>query len=341
MRLILSICTILLLFINISSSEMITKPKHHLPDGTFSNPSGKINSKNFAEMFKWGWERRGKKVETFNFPQVEPNFEAINRNEDLLITWIGHASFLYQNNDLNVLLDPHCTNRASPFSFAGPERYTPPGMTVDQFPDIDVITISHNHYDHLDKQTVTEISKKYPKALFLVPLGLQKWFEDKGINNVIELDWWESKTVKNTEITFAPVQHWSARGLFDRNESLWGAWHFNAPKHSFIHLGDTGYSDDFKNIYNRLGPVNLAAIPIGAYEPRCFMKFSHMNPEEAVMAFQDLKAEQAIGMHWGTFILTDEKVTEPPEKLEIALSEKEIDLSKFITLKHGQTFILD
>ena len=122
---------------------------------------------------------------------------------------------------------------------------------------------------------------------------------------------------------------------------MWGAWHFNAPKHSFIHLGDTGYSDDFKNIYNKLGPVNLAAIPIGAYEPRWFMKFSHMNPEEAVMAFQDLKAQQAIGMHWGTFILTDEKVTEPPEKLKIALSDKEIDSSKFITLKHGQTFILD
>ena len=341
MQLILSICTILLVLTNFSLSEMQKKPTHHLSDGTYTNPSGKTNSKNFSAMLKWGWERRGQKVETYDFPQAKPDFEAINKNEDLLITWIGHASFLYQNNDLNILLDPHCTNRASPFSFAGPERYTPPGMTVEQFPNIDVVTISHNHYDHLDYKTVTEISKKFPNALFLVPLGLQKWFEDNDIKNVIELDWWESKTVKNTVITFAPVQHWSARGLFDRNESLWGAWHFNSPKHSFIHLGDTGYSDDFKNIFKELGPVNLAAIPIGAYEPRWFMKFSHMNPDEAVMAFKDLNADQAIGMHWGTFILTDEKVTEPPEKLEIALSNNKIDSSKFITLKHGQTLTLD
>ena len=316
-------------------------PKHHLPDGTYSNTSGKANERNFSEIIKWSLERRGTEVKTYRFETKEPNYQKINSNNELLITWIGHASFLYQNKDLNILADPHCTERASPFSFFGPKRYMSPGIKIEDLPNIDVVTISHNHYDHLDYNTVKALSKKFKDVLFLVPLGLKEWFEKKGIYNVKEFDWWGSIEVKETLITFAPVQHWSSRGLFDRNQSLWGAWHFINNHHSFIHLGDTGYTDDFKEIRERLGPVDLAAIPIGAYEPRWFMKFSHMNPEEAVKSYFDLEATKAIGMHWGTFILTDEPVTEPPKKLIEEVKKNNIPEADFFILAHGETYLID
>jgi len=323
------------------AEDSLNNLKHHLPDGTYTNTSGIANESSLKEVLKWSWERRGKRVETFEFETKEPNYQKIYKNEELMITWIGHESFLYQNKDINILTDPHFTERASPLSFTGPKRYMAPGMKIDDLPDIDVVTISHSHYDHLDYGTVKSLSEKFKNILFVVPLGLKEWFEDKGIYNVKELDWWESTKVQRTAITFAPVQHWSARGLFDRNESLWGAWHFKNNSHSFIHLGDTGYTNDFKEIRKKLGPVDLAAIPIGAYEPRWIMEFSHMNPEEAVMSYFDLEATEAVGMSWGTFILTDEPVTEPLEKLNEALQRYDLSESDFFTLSHGETYVID
>ena len=323
------------------AEDSLNNLKHHLPDGTYTNTSGIANESSLKEVLKWSWERRGKRVETFEFETKEPNYQKIYKNEELMITWIGHESFLYQNKDINIFTDPHFTERASPLSFTGPKRYMAPGMKIDDLPDIDVVTISHSHYDHLDYGTVKSLSEKFKNILFVVPLGLKEWFEDKGIYNVKELDWWESTKVQRTAITFAPVQHWSARGLFDRNESLWGAWHFKNNSHSFIHLGDTGYTNDFKEIRKKLGPVDLAAIPIGAYEPRWIMEFSHMNPEEAVMSYFDLEATEAVGMSWGTFILTDEPVTEPLEKLNEALQRYDLSESDFFTLSHGETYVID
>jgi len=337
---------VLLIFFLTSSlfvfaEDSLNNLKHHLPDGTYTNTSGIANESSLKKVLKWSWERRGKRVETFEFETKEPNYQKIYKNEELMITWIGHESFLYQNKDINILTDPHFTERASPLSFTGPKRYMAPGMKIDDLPDIDVVTISHSHYDHLDYGTVKSLSEKFKNILFVVPLGLKEWFEDKGIYNVKELDWWESTKVQRTAITFAPVQHWSARGLFDRNESLWGAWHFKNNSHSFIHLGDTGYTNDFKEIRKKLGPVDLAAIPIGAYEPRWIMEFSHMNPEEAVMSYFDLEATEAVGMSWGTFILTDEPVTEPLEKLNEALQRYDLSESDFFTLSHGETYVID
>ena len=327
--------------ISVLSEDFAIDPKHHLPDGTFTNTSGIANESKLKEVLKWSWERRDKKIETFEFEMKVPDFKRINNNQDLLITWIGHESFLYQNKDINVLTDPHFTERASPFTFAGPKRYMPPGMKIDDLPKIDVVTISHSHYDHLDYHSVKLLSEKFDDVLFIVPLGLKEWFEGKGIYNVRELDWWDSIEVKQTIITFAPVQHWSARGLFDRNESLWGAWHFKNASHSFIHLGDTGYTKDFIEIRRKLGPVDLAAIPIGAYEPRWIMEFSHINPEEAVMTYFDLEATKAIGMSWGTFILTDEPVTEPPKELDEALKRYDLTNKDFFVLSHGETYLID
>ena len=323
------------------SENTLNNPIHHLPNGTYANSTGIAYESSLKKILKWSWERRGKNLETFEFETREPNYQKIYENKNIMITWIGHESFLYQNKDINILTDPHFTERASPLSFAGPKRYMAPGMAIEDLPNIDVVTISHSHYDHLDYDTVKSLSEKFKNILFVVPLGLQEWFEGKGIYNVKELDWWDSIKVQQTAITFAPVQHWSARGLFDRNESLWGAWHFKNNSHSFIHLGDTGYTNDFKEIRKKLGPVDLAAIPIGAYEPRYIMEFSHMNPEEAVMSYFDLEATEAVGMSWGTFILTDEPVTEPPEKLNEALQRYDLSESDFFTLYHGETYVID
>ena len=323
------------------SNEIINRPAHHLADGTYANTSGVAYESSFNKLLKWSWERRSKNLETFEFEVEVPNYKEIYENENIVITWIGHESFLYQNKDINVLTDPHFTQRASPLNFAGPKRYMAPGMKIDDLPNIDVVTISHSHYDHLDYKSVKLLTEKFENILFLVPLGLKKWFESKGIYNVRELDWWDSFTIEETLITFAPVQHWSARGLFDRNETLWGAWHFKNKFHSFIHLGDTGYTDDFRVIKEKLGPVDLAAIPIGAYEPRWIMEFSHINPEEAVMTFLDLEASKAIGMAWGTFILTDEPVKEPPRELLKELKKSNISNEDFFILKHGESYLID
>ena len=332
---------LILLMIVIKMTENTKKtPKHHLENGTFVNTNGVANNKKLKELWKWMTGKKETKAIPIDFEMVDPNLELINQNKSFSITWIGHASFLYQNKELNILTDPHLTNRASPINFAGPQRYTKPAMKFEELPKIDFVTISHNHYDHLDLKTVKWIAKNNPDAIFLVPLGLKKWFIDKSINNVIELDWWESHIIGDTKITFTPVQHWSSRTLFDRNQTLWGGWHIKNDSHSLIHLGDTGYSDDFKETFNRLGSVDLALIPIGAYAPRWFMKFSHMNPTEAVQAFIDLNAEKAIGMHWGTFILTDEPVDEPPLKLEEELASRSLDGNVFITMIHGQTINL-
>jgi|TARA_B110000977_G_C11063583_1_gene486929 N-acyl-phosphatidylethanolamine-hydrolysing phospholipase D len=322
-------------------SQEINSPAHHLKDGTFTNTTGISNNKSLKEIYNWMIDKSREKPNALDFNLVSPNFDLINQAvKGKTITWIGHASFLYQNQELNILMDPHLTERASPLSFAGPKRYTPPGMKLGQLPKIDIVTISHNHYDHLDIKTVQRIAKDNPGAVFLVPLGLKQWFLNQSITNVIELDWWEKYVLKGTTVTFTPVQHWSSRTLLDRNKSLWGGWHFKNSYHSLVHLGDTGYTNDFKEINEKLGSVDLALIPIGAYEPRWFMKFSHMNPTEAVQAFIDLGAKKAIGMHWGSFILTDEPVDEPPRLLKEVMINKFLKEDLFVTLKHGETIAL-
>ena len=342
MRKIAILSFFLFFIINNIMAQENSRPSHHLEDGTFTNTTGISNNKSYKEIYNWVTDKNRNKPAPYDFKIVSPNFDLINHaNKSKNVTWIGHATFLYQNQELNILTDPHLTLRASPFSFAGPKRYTPPGMNFDQLPNIDVVTISHNHYDHLDIKTVRRIAKDNPEAIFLVPLGLKKWFLNQSIQNVVELDWWEEHVVKGTTITFTPVQHWSSRTLFDRNKSLWGGWHFKNKHHSLIHLGDTGYTDDFKEINKRLGSVDFALIPVGAYEPRWFMKFSHMDPTEATQAFIDLNAKKAIGMHWGCFILTDEPVTEPPKLLKDAIVYKSLPEDLFITVSHGETVILD
>jgi len=316
--------------------------EHHLEDGSFKNNYSSSINKPFSDLIKWRWNRTQPEPFNFKLDKNDPKFLKENR-EIPTLTWIGHSTLLLQHKGVNILTDPHLTQRASPFSFAGPQRSTPPGLSIEDLPIIDLIVISHNHYDHLDKLTIKTLYERQPNhsPKIFVPLKLKQWFLDLGIKNVTELDWKDSVKFGEWEIHAVPVQHWSSRTPFDRNKTLWAGWILETEGFRFFFAGDTGYSKDFKNIGDQFGQIDLAAIPIGAYEPRWFMKAAHVNPEEAVMIHQDINARFSVGIHWGTFILTDEPVIEPPKRLLSALKKEGISKEKFFVMKHGETKMLD
>lgn len=310
---------------------------HHSPDGFLNNyPHA---GKTFTDFLKWSWERQSPDPVTFPLTENDPAFLKSNRTETTL-TWVGHSTFLLQWEGLNILTDPHFTERASPVSFAGPKRYTVPGLTPDQLPDIDVVIISHDHYDHLDIKSVQllyERQKEKP-PVFLVPLKLKDWFADNGIPIADELDWWDQRQVAGLTFHCVPVQHFSGRSLTNRNSTLWCGWVMeSASGHRVFFAGDTGYSKDFTDIRNRLGTMTLSLIPVGAYDPRWFMQSMHVNPEEAVQIHEDVGSVYSVGMHWGTFILTDEPMTEPPARLAEAMIKKGLDPAAFSVMQHGET----
>lgn len=318
--------------------------KHHTPEGFRNNyPTGPRPS-----FLKWQRERREKGLPKipdggYRFDVLRPDVAwlAANRTEPTL-TWIGHATFLLQLGGLNILTDAHFSERASPVQFAGPQRVVPPAMRMAELPHIDAVVISHNHYDHLDRETVRHLAKQRAgSAHFFVPLGLKAWFAGQGIRAVTELDWWDEALHHGLRFMLTPVQHWSARTPWDRDKTLWGGWVIEHPRLRFFFTGDTGYSHDFKDIGARLGHVDLAAIPIGAYDPRWFMQVMHVNPEEAVKIHQDLRARHSVAMHWGTFILTDEPLDEPPHRLATARRAAGISPEAFFVMKHGETRRLD
>ena len=318
------------------------KKYHHLPNGSFKNVYHSSINKPFSDLIKWRWGRTQPEIFNFKLYKNDPKFLKENRDIPTL-TWIGHSTLLIQYKGVNILTDPHFTQRASPVSFAGPKRDTPPGLSIDDLPIIDLILISHNHYDHLDKLTIKTIIKNQPDKppKIFVPLKLKQWFLDLGITNITELDWQESIKFGEWEVHAVPVQHWSARTPFDRNKTLWAGWVLETEGFRFFFAGDTGYSKDFKNLGEKFGQFDLAAIPIGAYEPRWFMKDAHVNPEEAVMIHQDINARYSVGIHWGTFIMTDEPVEEPPKRLLVALEKAGISEENFFVMEHGETKVLD
>lgn len=295
-------------------------------------------------FWKWQWERRtapSKPKEDFNPEIVKTDTSFLKQNKTKnTLTWMGHSSMFLQMDGQNILLDPIFSERASPLSFAGPRRLSALPFHIEELPNVDVIMVSHSHYDHLDLPTLKRVAELNPAARFFVPLGLKSLLEGEGIKIVEEFNWWENQQINNLTITFVPVQHWSARGLFDRNQTLWGGWHLEIKSFRFLYAGDTGYSKDFLDIKERLGPVDFAAIPIGAYEPRWFMKRQHVNPHEAILIHKDLAAKNSIGVHWGTFKMADEDMWMPVKDLEIAKEELKISENEFRVLKHGETIEL-
>lgn len=292
----------------------------HYDGKLFLNPGfGRIDKK-WSDLLKWRREGRvpwPDWVETSTGPAAPPR-----DGRGVAATFVNHATFVLRFADsagagtVNVLADPIWSDRCSPVSFAGPRRVHAPGVPFDSLPRIDLVVISHNHYDHLDLPTLRRVWAR-DSALFLVPLGDRALLHGAGILNVEELDWWETRTVRGVTATFLPSKHWSARGIGDRNRSLWGAWGFTGPGGTRVyHAGDTGYGPHFAETGARWGAPDLALLPIGAYAPRWFMHDAHMDPEEAVRAFHDLHARKAVGMHFGTFQLTGEGRDEPAAYVE-------------------------
>ena len=337
---------IFLLFGNAAAQDMskMTK-KHHIENG-FANTHNNYKLPGFSDMLKWRWDRIGKENPNnghYDFPMGEndPKFLQQNRTETT-VTWIGQATLLLQIGGKNILTDPMFSERASPFDNIGPKRYIKPGIAMEELPQIDIVVVSHNHYDHLDTKSLKALHERDggDKTVFMAPLGLKAWFEDAGITNVMERDWWEETEFDGVTVVAVPVQHWSRRSMFSTNDTLWCGWAVFSPAFRFVFLGDTGYTPHFKEIAEKYGPFDLAAIPIGAYEPRWFMKFSHMNPEEAVKTHFDLNTRKSVAMHWGTFVLTDEPLDEPPRKLKEEREKAGISEDDFFILRHGDSRIL-
>lgn len=335
-----------------SPAKLAASGIHHAPRTSkgFENNDGPLPR---GSLLKWKWNAfihhlPPPPANGYAFPIDHPDIDWIKANRSVnTLTWIGHASVLLQIAGLNVLADPVFSERASPFSFIGPKRRVPPGLSLSQLPHIDVVLISHSHYDHLDVNSVLALNKQSGgPPRFLVPLGLKSWFAKQGITNVEERDWGDRTRIADLDFWFVPATHWSARSLTDRDESLWGGWVIKTlpgavSPYSAYFAGDSGYSNDFKRIGAAFGGFDLALLPMGAYAPRWFMHGQHMDPADAVKAFQDIHAKKAIGIHWGTFELTDEPLDEPPKKLAAATRAAGLPHDAFTVLHHGQMIRLD
>lgn len=342
------------------SADDTPPPSHHRANG-FQNNYIEFEPKGLGDLLKWRLDASRRHLPPPPHrptPQVAPDLAFIQSNARAgvmamqpAITWIGHATMLAQFGGLNFITDPMFSERVSPLSFIGPKRHSPPGLAIGQLPHIDVVLISHNHYDHLDDASVRALAEQSGGSpLFVVPLGLKAWLASRGIANVVELDWWQSHPIATAagpiDVVSTPSQHWSGRGLGDRMETLWGGWAVFAPDFQFFFAGDTAYSKDFRNIRERFasrqtaasgGGFDIALIPIGAYEPRWFMQTQHVDPMEAVQIHLDLNAKRSVGVHWGTFELTDEALDQPPLDLARARQDKGVADPDFFVLAVGET----
>ncbi len=274
---------------------------------------------------------------TADLPRVPNDGAALRSNHDrATITWVGHATLLVQLDGVNLLTDPQWSDRASPLSWAGPRRFTPPGVRFEDLPPIHLVVISHDHYDHLDVATVTRLAETHHPR-FLVPLGIKAWLADLGITDVEELDWWQSRAERGLTVTCVPAHHFSGRTLLDRNRRLWAGWAVQGRGRRLYFAGDTAMFGGFKQIGERLGPFDLALLPIGAYLPPVIMKAVHITPEEALQAFEDVRGQVMVPMHWGTFDLAEEPLTEPPRRLAAEASRRGLGDDRVWMLRHGET----
>lgn len=309
-------------------------------DGThFFDPHG-VPPKSLPDLLRW-WTANGEA----KWPDWAPSPYSDRPpprvvGPDWRISYVGHASFLLQTAGLNILIDPVWSLRASPFGFYGPKRVNHPGIAFDALPPIDVVLVSHAHYDHLDIPTLVRLAQTHGPRL-ITPLGNDAIIRQEAGLEAERFDWGERVIVNpDVAVTLAPARHWSARTLTDRNMSLWGAFIIETQAGKIYHVPDSGYGEGhhFRAARQTYGPFRLAILPVGAYEPRWFMRDQHMNPEEAVRAFQDCGADLALGHHYGTFQLTDEPIDAPEWDLALARSAAGLPGDRFRLLKPGQVW---
>jgi len=312
----------------------------HFDGVNFFNPDG-TPPKGFADLIKWQLGKGRKKWPT-HYPS--PHQDAPPKNVDgstLRVSFVGHATVLIQAAGLNILTDPVWSQRASPFSFAGPKRVNVPGIRFKDLPPIDAVLLSHNHYDHLDLSTLARLRASH-NPLIITPLGNDRILKNHDENfRIIVGDWGDTFELSgDTTVTLEPMHHWSARGMGDRRNALWAAFVLQGPAGAIYHIGDTGFHDgiNYHAVKTKYGSIRLAILPFGAYEPRDFMRGQHQNPDEAVKGHLICGAQFTLGHHWGTFQLTNESIEDQLDALGTARLRHAVDESRFRALQPGQVW---
>ena len=326
----------------------------------FRNPwSGPSTHTRVGSLLRWilierprNERRRTPDRATFaaQHPPVTPAFPSPHAAADaLVLTWVGHSTFLIQIGGRNILTDPVWGERASPVSWMGPRRWRPPAVDFAALPPIDAVLISHDHYDHLDRPTVHRVIERYPDARWFCPAGVDRWLRARGARDVVARDWWGSTDWPDGDgaVTCVPARHFSGRRLDGRDTTLWCGWVVRSGGHAVLYAGDTGRHSEFGEIGRRLGPFDAVLLPIGAYDPEWFMGPVHMNPEDAVAVYGDVVASTGasagasrplfVGMHWGTFQLTDEPMDEPPSRTRAAWADAGRPADGLWIPRHGET----
>lgn len=308
----------------------------HFDGERFFNPHAR-QGKTAADFRRWREERQKQPWPRWVHDPPHPPPARVGADR-IAVTFIGHASFFLQVGGIAVLLDPIWSRRCSPLSFAGPQRVRAPGQPLEALPGLDLLLVSHNHYDHLDLPTLRRVRRRWsPPAV--TGLDNARHLAKAGLHGAVELDWWQSVDRCGARVTYVPAQHFSARTLWDRNRSLWGGFVIEAGGATVYFAGDSGYCPHFAEIGAAFPDIDLALLPIGAYEPRWFMRQQHMDPEEAVRAHLDLGARRSIGMHFGTFQLTDEAIDAPVAGLRAACTRHGVPEADFGVLACGETRI--
>lgn len=313
----------------------------HFDGSVFLNPDKKPSQKSFLEVLKWRFHSKKKpwpkeKVRDNLYPDLE---SSVSEN-GYRVTYVNHATVLVQFSGVSILTDPVLLETIAPFGII--RRYRDPGIKIQDLPLIDFVLISHNHYDHLDLPTIKELGKKH-HTTYLMPLGVKRYFPRESLktHQFAEMDWWQEYIKNDLRITFVPAQHWSKRGFFDTNKSLWGGFVIQYGDRTLFFAGDTGFGSHFNLISQKFHKIDLAMLPIGAYEPRWFMKEAHMNPEDAVEAALILNASMAMGIHFGTFNFSDERIDDPEKDLALVLQNKKLDPSFFWVPKNGESHSIE
>jgi L-ascorbate metabolism protein UlaG (beta-lactamase superfamily) len=309
----------------------------HFDGKKFFNPSGP-SLQPFSATPRMLLTRRTSWPRSVPVTQREP---PTRHSTDIVVTFIGHATFLIQTPTETILTDPVFAEHAGPFGLFGPRRVRRPGIAFDRLPPVSVILLSHNHYDHCDVHALRALARRNDPTV-ITPLGNRRLLRSAGVRRVEELDWWDERNAvgAGVQVRLTPAHHFSARTPFDRNRALWGGFLLTSGARRIYFAGDTAYTNVFKDIHERYGPVDLAMLPIGAYEPRWFMRSIHMNPAEAVQAHVDLRAAASIATHFGTFQLTPEGIDEPVRALADARDRQSVAPTAFRALDVGESMSL-